>query len=149
MELADDAARAWREDEDAVAERDGFMDVMGDEDDRLSGRLPDRFELAVEPVARQRVERAEGFVHQQRLRLDRERSREGDALAHAAGKLVHEGSLVAGEVNEIEVVLRDGAALVLRHISLSQSELDVAEYVEPRGTAPRPGRVGRGLFPYR
>ena len=45
-------------------------------------------ELVVEHVARHRVERAEGLVHQQHVGLLRERARDRDALAHAAGELV-------------------------------------------------------------
>ena len=50
---------------DAIAEADGLADVVGHEQDRPAGRLPDPLELVVEDVAGHRVERPEGLVHQQ------------------------------------------------------------------------------------
>ena len=45
-------------------------------------------QLVLQVRARQRVERAEGLVHQQHLRLHRQRAGDADALLHAAGDLV-------------------------------------------------------------
>jgi hypothetical protein len=46
----------------------------------------DADQLALDAAAGERVERAEGFVEQQHLGLDRERARDADALLHAAGQ---------------------------------------------------------------
>ena len=45
LDLLADAAGAGGEDDDAVAEIDGFVDVVGDEDDGLAGALPQAGEL--------------------------------------------------------------------------------------------------------
>ena len=53
----------------------------------LSGPLPDVEQATAHLFARDGVERAERLVHQQHLRVERERTSNRDALAHAAGKL--------------------------------------------------------------
>ena len=60
---------------------------MGDEDDRLAQRLPEREEIVVEAKAGDLVERSEWLVHEQKLRLGYERTRDGCAHLHAAGEL--------------------------------------------------------------
>ena len=53
----------------------------------VAGPLPEPQQLEVEPLAGQRVERAERLVEQQHLGLERERPGERDALAHPARQL--------------------------------------------------------------
>ena len=48
-----------------VGEPDRLVDVVGDEDDRLAGRLVDARHLALQGLAGDGVERAEGLVHEQ------------------------------------------------------------------------------------
>ena len=50
--------------------------------------LPQADQFLLHLAARQRVERGERLVHQQDLRLHRERARDRDALLHAAGQHV-------------------------------------------------------------
>ena len=50
--------------------------------------LPDPLQLEVHALARQRIERAERLVHQQDLRIARQRPADAGALLHAAGQLV-------------------------------------------------------------
>ena len=66
------------------------------------GLAPEALELVVQHVARHRVERAERLVHEQDVGLLRERARQGDALAHAAGQLVGELGAERVEVHEVE-----------------------------------------------
>jgi hypothetical protein len=49
--------------------------------------LPTTTRLVLQPGARQRIERAEGLVHQQHLGLHRQRACDAHALLHAAGDL--------------------------------------------------------------
>jgi hypothetical protein len=64
--------------------------------------------------AGQRVERAEGLVEQQHLRLHGERAGDADALLHAAGDF--RGTLVLGvaHLHEVEIVHRPVVALGAR-----------------------------------
>ena len=63
-------------------------------------------QLVLQIGARQRIERAEGLVHQQHLGLHRERAGDADALLHAAGDLVR--ALVPGlrHLHQLEIMHR-------------------------------------------
>ena len=63
-------------------------------------------ELVVQHVSGHRVERAERLVHQEDVDLLRERTRERDALAHAARELVRSLGREASEVHELEQLVR-------------------------------------------
>src|SRR5467141_2927418 len=93
-----DARGAGGEDDDAVAEEDRLLDVVGDEDDGLARALPELDELFLHGLARLRIEGAEGLVHQQHLGIDRQHARERHALLHSARQL---GGIVVAEVAEI------------------------------------------------
>ena len=80
--LGEHASRG--EDCDAVAHRDRLVDVVGDEDDRLRHLVVQAAELLLEAGARDRVEGAEGLVHQEHRRIGCEGTGEPDALALAA-----------------------------------------------------------------
>ncbi len=77
----------------ALRQPHGLPHVVGDEQDRRAGRLPDAQELALQHVAGDRVERGERLVHEQDARLlgaGRRGQRPGQrhALPHAARQLV-------------------------------------------------------------
>src|SRR5712691_4176537 len=59
-----DAARARREDDDFVGERDGLLEIVGDEEHGVARVRPQVEQLVLHQVARLDVERAEGLVHQ-------------------------------------------------------------------------------------
>ena len=86
-QVRDHAAGPWREHHDAVGHEDRLGDAVGDQHDGRGGTLPEAQELQVEPLAGQRIERTERLVQEQDLRLERERPRERDTLAGAAGQL--------------------------------------------------------------
>ena len=75
---------ALAQDRDPVAHHDRLVDVVGDEDHRLRRPPGAARELALEPGARDRVERAERLVHQQRA-AGRRRAR-GRGRRAAAGR---------------------------------------------------------------
>ena len=68
--------------------------------------LPDAQQLELQDLARLRVDRGERLVHQQHVRLDRERACEPAALLHAARHLVRIGLLEAGEPDHGDEVAR-------------------------------------------
>ena len=67
---------------------------------------PQPQQLLVELVADDLVERAERLVHQQQLRLERERAGDRGALLHAAGELPGILALEAGQVDQREIAPR-------------------------------------------
>ena len=60
---------------------------MSDEDDRLALELVQRAELLLEELTRDRIKRAEWFIHEQNVRIAHERSCDRRSLTHAARKL--------------------------------------------------------------
>ena len=131
-ELAHNPPWARREEQDAVAQRDGLTDIVGDEENSLAGRSPNRLKLKLEAVAGQGIERTERFVHQQHRRVKGERTSEGGALAHAARELVDETVLEAGQVDEINEVAGGTGAGGGGDAGLPQAKLDIMLDIEPR-----------------
>ncbi len=86
VELLQDAALG--KDRDPVAHRDGLIDVVGDEDDGLAHLGLETQELLLEAAPDERVDGAEGLVHQHDGRVDRQGAGDADALPLPAGQLV-------------------------------------------------------------
>ena len=72
---------------DPVAHLDRLVDVVGDEQDGLADLGLEAEELVLEALAVDRVDRAEGLVHQHHRRVRRERPGDADALLLAAREL--------------------------------------------------------------
>ena len=84
-DLLDDAVM---HDGDAIREAHRLGLVMRDVDGRRAGRLQDSLELGTHLQAQQRVQVRQRLVHQQHLRLDGERARDGDPLTLASREFV-------------------------------------------------------------
>ena len=83
--LGDLAALAH--DRDPVAHLDRLVDVVGDEEDGLADLRLQAQELVLQALAVDRVDRAEGLVHQHHQRVRRQGAGDADALLLAAGEL--------------------------------------------------------------
>ena len=81
------------------------------------------------------VEVAEGLVGEQQRRLDHERAREGDALAHAARQLVGIGALEPGQAEAVEPRPGPPGLLVGRAAEQLERQADVVERGAPRQQA--------------
>ena len=103
-------------DRDAVAHLDRLVDVVGDEHDRLADLALEPQELVLEPLAVDRVDRAERLVHQHQRRVNGQRPRHADALALAAGELggVAVARLVRVEADQLEQLVDALADALLR-----------------------------------
>src|SRR5581483_1981586 len=89
--------------------------------------------IVLEDAACLLVDRGERLVHQQHLRVYRERPREADALLHAAGELRRVGVLeAAGEADFGECTARRARALARRRAAQEQAELGVLARRRPR-----------------
>ena len=72
-ELADrPRSRAGRHHDDTVAQRNGLVEVVGDEEHRLPFRRPQRQHLVLHQLPCLDVERRERFVHQDDVRVQRQ-----------------------------------------------------------------------------
>ena len=86
-DIVDDAARAGAHDQDSVAECDGLVDIMGDEQDGDADFGPYVEQNMLHHRSGLRVERAKRLVHQQNAWIVSERAGYSDALLHAPGQL--------------------------------------------------------------
>ena len=134
FEIGADVAGIAAEDDDAVGEEDGFLDVVGDEEDGFGGDgllLPELEELAAQVVGGEDVEGGERLVHEKDFRLDDERAGESDALAHAAGELAGIGGFESVEADGVEDLEAAAMALGGFHAAGLQRRLNVLEDGEP------------------
>src|SRR5262249_58540595 len=106
-----DAAGARLHDDHAVGEIDRLVDAVRYKDNGIPRFGPDLEQFLLELLARLRVDRAERLVHEQDVRLLRQRACDADALLHAAGDLMREKFLEAVEGHAPEVLARDRFAL--------------------------------------
>ncbi|MNI70606.1 hypothetical protein D3C73_1264280 [compost metagenome] len=82
--------------------------------------------------ARLAVESAEGFVHQQDLRVIGQCAGNGDTLHHPAGQLFGVVVGKAAQAHFVHVVIDDVLALRRRHATPLEAELDVLAHRQPR-----------------
>jgi len=79
------SARSFAEHDHAVADADGFFQLMRDQDRGRAAFTRQRQKSLAQFRRRHLVEMAEGLVGQQNVGLHHESARNRDALAHAAG----------------------------------------------------------------
>src|SRR6266700_8102447 len=102
QELGEDAAGPRGHHDDPLREIDRLEYGMGNEDDRLAQRLPERQQVVVEAKARDFVERRKRLVHQQELRLGDQRARDRGAHLHPARELARIALREAGKTDTRE-----------------------------------------------
>jgi hypothetical protein len=86
--LSRDPARIGRQNNDPVAEEDGFLNIVGDEQRGLDPKFllcPKIDEISPQRFCGQDVERGKWFVHQKNSRIDYQGARKADPLAHPTG----------------------------------------------------------------
>ena len=97
-------------DDDAVGDLERLLLVVGDE-----GRVTRSSSWSAQPAAQllahPRVERAERLVEQQHARLQRQRARQRDALALAAGELRRVAAAEAVELDQVEQLARPASRI--------------------------------------
>src|SRR5437016_893296 len=81
---------------------------------RQTPALPDAQKLRPHHLPDLGVQRTERLVHQEHLRLDRQRARDTHALAHAARELVRIVALERAESDHADVAARDFASFAGR-----------------------------------
>ena len=79
-------ASAHPHEHDPVAEPQRLVDVVGDDDDGLAHQRLHPQQLSLEPQPGDRVQGAEGLVHEQHRGIGAERAGDPDALALAPGE---------------------------------------------------------------
>ena len=108
-----------------------LADVVGDEDDRAPGLLPDPVQIVVQLVAGDGVERREGLVHQQQLRFLGQGAGQRAALTHATRQLMRPALGEVDQADHAEQPVDRLVALGAAHLVDAHRELDVAPDGEP------------------
>src|SRR4029077_3234909 len=83
-----DPGRTRREDYYSIGEKNRLLDLMSDKDHGFLCLIPHLQKLGLHDLPRLRVQRGEGLIHEQNLRVDDQRARKVNALLHSSGKLV-------------------------------------------------------------
>ena len=83
---------------DAIGHVQRFLDVVRDEQNRGAQRADDAQHFVLQRSARDGIDRAERFVHQQHARLGGDGARDADALLLAAGELARKASAIAPRI---------------------------------------------------
>src|SRR5258705_10163008 len=100
-DLGDGGTRPDRHHRDPVGQQDGLGNVMGDEDHRLAGALPDCEQDRMHPATGEGVERTERLVHHQDFPLDREGPPDLQAPAPAPGEVRGEFGLSSVRIDPV------------------------------------------------
>jgi len=93
---------------------------------------PEPEQVVIQPKARDLVERGEGLVHQQDLRLRDERARDRHPHAHAARELARIGASEAGEADLLHGAFHPWGCISLLYPTNPQRQVDVVEHRRPR-----------------
>src|SRR3954463_5164784 len=104
--------RPRRHDEDAIGQEHRLRDRVGDEEDGLAPLEPDALQFEVQALARHRVERAEGLVHEEERGIVHEAPGDRTPLLHSARKLPRIPMLEPAEADEAEKLEGTGAVLL-------------------------------------
>jgi hypothetical protein len=133
--LGDDPAGL--QDHHAVADEEGLVDVVGDEDDGLAQLPLQALQLELQLAAHDRVDGPEGLVHQQDVRVRGEAAGHPDALLLAAGQLSGVARCERGiQADRLHQLLGAGAGLALRGAAQHGHGGDVVQH---RAVREQPG----------
>ncbi|EGJ75115.1 putative ABC transporter ATP-binding protein [Streptomyces sp. Tu6071] len=141
VELRD--LRAIAQHRDPVADLDRLVEVVRHEDDRLVQFVLEPDQLVLEVIARDRVDGAEGLVHEEYGRVRRERPRDAHALLLATGELprITPPELHRVESHQVEHLLDALLHAALRPADHLRHERDVLRDGQVREEAGRLDRV--------
>ena len=131
----DDPSGPRRHHQHFVGQVDRLGQAVGDEHDGLARGRPDAQQLVAHGHARLLVERGERLVHQQHRRVLDQAAGDGDALLHAARKLVRIARAEAVEAHKREHGFGAPSALLAWGAAQAEREFDVVERREPRKQA--------------
>src|SRR3984885_15541303 len=131
LELLDDLFRTGRHHADPVGEINRLVDVGGNNQNRLAGLEPDPQQFILHHLARLRIERAEGLVEQQNGGITGQRSRNRDALLHAAGEFAWESVLKAFQADHANQAIGNARALLRRKWTALKTIENVVAHREP------------------
>ncbi len=93
-----------REKRDTVANDQGFLDRMGDEEECEADILPKRQKLFLHLAAGQGIESGKWLVHKKNTRFHRQGAGYGDALLHAARQRIRVAVGKAAQAHLLQIM---------------------------------------------
>src|SRR5688572_10621248 len=96
------AARPARQHADPIRDANGLLEVVRHVEDRRVIALPERQDVLEQKLAGLRIERRQRFVHEEDRGTYRERTRNANALAHAARELFRQGPREVAKARAVE-----------------------------------------------
>jgi len=127
-----DAPRPAREDQHPISQTHRLARVVRDEENGQPGLRPEPFQLLVQQVARDGVERRERLIHQEHVGVLRQRTGKSYPLLHATRQLVRAALFETVEVDPVKQLGRHPGARRVADSPKLEGELDVAGRREPR-----------------
>ncbi|MHC2592777.1 hypothetical protein ACVIG9_006833 [Bradyrhizobium ottawaense] len=126
-----DAAGPPRQHHYAIGQPRSLFEIMGDIDRAHAAIGEQADEILHQEFAGLRIQRGERLVHQEDRGLHRERARDADTLAHAAGELLGIGFAKISQPRAAQGILDQLTALSGRELSVQQREFDVLLHARP------------------
>jgi hypothetical protein len=118
-------APARTHDDDAIPQKQGFSEVMRDENDAAARAFPQAQELGPGSFTRLCIKRSKRFVHQHQVRIERPCPRQGHTLPHALRQLPWITVFGATEAKFAHQFLGAHATLGPAHSPDFQPDLDI------------------------
>src|SRR5438477_10736750 len=106
----------WRKKQDAIPQASCFANIMRDKDNGLAARFPDFLNVAVQLLARERIECGEWLVHEKHARIPRKGASERNALLHSTGQLVNGRAFKTAQAVHSEAIFRGDVSSFLAHV---------------------------------
>ena len=93
------------ENDQAVSHDQGFIDVVGDEDDRLLDKHVHVDDFFPQVHSGEKVQPSKGFIHEEDIGVDHQGSGQLGPALHASGELVRIEVLGARQSNDVNTLL--------------------------------------------
>jgi hypothetical protein len=134
-ELRVDVGGIAAQDNDAIGEKYGFLDVVSNDKNGARGNLlaePQFQQFAAQRFGGQDIQRREGLVHEKHFGFNDEGASHANALLHAAGELFGIGGFEAVETNRINDAQGTLVALDFGNAAGFERRFDIFDDGEPR-----------------
>ncbi|EKD60920.1 MAG: hypothetical protein ACD_54C00487G0001 [uncultured bacterium] len=115
-------------DGNAVADANGLVQIVGDEDSRFAQGFGQLAEFILQLAADQRIQRGKRLIHQDDFRVGCDGAGKADALLHAARQFARIALHPIGQTNAGQGIGRDAAALGRGHALHLQPESRVFQH---------------------
>ena len=149
--IGEHASGTAGEQKDAVGEPDHLVDIVADEQRRNRPPRDQLGKFGAQPRRQCRIEGDERLVEHEKLRLDRERARQGDPARETDRKLAGIMATVFGEAERAEQAIHRGVACLRRgkpHVLFDRAPRQQPRFLE-YNTEPAVRRQPHAAFEFR